>query len=173
MAEALRRLYWDTTCFICFLNQDEAERRLICDDILRHARDGKVLLYTSTFTIAEVLYPKRSSIQDRRKLTPNQADKIAAMFKWRWLRKYDVDQRVAQQAAELARKYELLPADAIHAATAIVHAVDELQHWDRDFSKIGHLIQAAHPNRMSPQNPLPGFPEAPLGPTPGDFALKE
>jgi predicted nucleic acid-binding protein len=59
MSESPNKIYWDTSCFICFLNEGEESRRKICEDILGNARSGHVELYTSTFTIAEVVRPKR------------------------------------------------------------------------------------------------------------------
>jgi hypothetical protein len=56
-----RKVYWDTTCFICFLNRKEESRRLICQDVLVHARDGEIEIWTSTFTIAEVIRPRRAN----------------------------------------------------------------------------------------------------------------
>jgi len=58
MSEA-QKLYWDSSCFICFLNKDEADRRIICEDVLRHARNGDVEIWTSTWTIVEVIRPRR------------------------------------------------------------------------------------------------------------------
>ncbi len=43
MASKQRAIYWDTSVFLCFLRKHESERRAICEDILRHARDGKVV----------------------------------------------------------------------------------------------------------------------------------
>jgi hypothetical protein len=54
-----KTVYWDTSCFICFLNKQETERRLICEDVLKYARDGKIEIWTSTWTIVEVIRPKR------------------------------------------------------------------------------------------------------------------
>ncbi len=56
-----RKVYWDTTCFICFLNKKEEERRLICQDVLYKAKDGEIEIWTSTFTIAEVIRPRRAN----------------------------------------------------------------------------------------------------------------
>ena len=54
-----RLIYWDSSCFICFLNKSETARRLICDDVLRHAQTRSIELWTSTWTIVEVIRPKR------------------------------------------------------------------------------------------------------------------
>lgn len=56
-----RKVYWDTTCFICFLNRKEEERRLICQDVMYAAKNGDIEIWTSTFTIAEVIRPRRSN----------------------------------------------------------------------------------------------------------------
>src|SRR6267378_3466595 len=54
-----RKVYWDTTCFICFLNRKEEERRLICQDVLLYAKRKEIEIWTSMFTIAEVIRPRR------------------------------------------------------------------------------------------------------------------
>ena len=151
MADSTRKLYWDTSCFLCFLNKEEVERKAICKDILRHAKDGEIALYTSTYTIAEVIRPKSASIPKARRLTPAEIKKIEDMFRWKWLKKIDVDQRMAFEAVTLSRDYVLRPADAIHAASAICHKLDELQCWDRDFSKVNHLIRVSEPTSISKQ----------------------
>lgn len=52
------RLYWDSTNFICLVNEDEAERADHCQRILDDAEDGKVEIFTSALTIAEVVRPR-------------------------------------------------------------------------------------------------------------------
>jgi len=170
--DKIRSIYWDTSCFICFLNRREAERRLICDDILRHAQRNELKIYTSTYTIAEVIRPKNKDIPNSRKLTPPEISKVGDMFRWKWLIKIDVDQRVAFKAVELSRDFGLSPADAVHAASAILWKLEELQAWDRDFSPIKHLIDCENPKRLTAQldieaDDLPQI--APIGPSPEDF----
>jgi len=55
-----KKLYWDSSCFICLLNDAdyERERRAICEDVLYNAQHNAVQIWTSTFTIAEVIRPK-------------------------------------------------------------------------------------------------------------------
>ncbi|MDE3243580.1 MAG: PIN domain-containing protein, partial [Nitrospirota bacterium] len=113
----------DTTCWLCLINQKERARRTICVDILTHAKNGKILLYTSTLSIAEVIRPKINGVK-LPKLTAEQIAKITAFFKHKYIRKITLDERIATKAVELARDYNLAPADAIHAASAITKAVD-------------------------------------------------
>lgn len=171
MPEKKKRLYWDTSCFICFLNKNEKSRRAICENILKNAKERNVTLYTSSFTIAEVINPRRSSIPNPKPLTSPQITKIQAMFKWPWLKKMDVDQRVAQKAVELARQYGIYPSDAIQAASAILLRVDALQRWDRDFDKIAKLIKVENPTRISLQEEFEGM-RGSIGPEPEDFEEK-
>jgi predicted nucleic acid-binding protein len=133
MTSKIAKIYWDSTAFICFLRKIEDERRKICEDILYHARDGRVNLYTSTFTVAEVIRPHVLDIARTRLLSAEEVGEIQEMFMWPWLKKIDLDQRVARQAVELERDYALGIADSIHAASAIVAKVDVLQHWASPF----------------------------------------
>lgn len=158
------QVYWDTSCFLCFLNRAEEERRKICEDILYHAQNGSVRLWTSTWTIVEVVRPKK--LASAKKLTADQILKIQAMFQWPFLKKIQVDERVAAEAVRLARDFGLRPADAVHAASAILRKVAVLQRWDRDFDKIGSLITVEEPRWMSAQQTLiDGF-RRPIGPEP-------
>jgi len=151
MTSKLNRIYWDSTAFLCFLRKHEGERRGICEDILYHARGGHVSLYTSTFTITEVIRPRNGDVKGARHLTPEEVAEIEGMFQWPWLKKIDVDQRVARRAVELSRDYGLSPADSIHAASALVAQADVLQHWDRQSGFVGleRLIPVENPRKLS------------------------
>jgi len=160
----MRKLYWDTGIFLCFLHADEGSRRRICEDILQNAKAGSVTLYTSTYAIVETVRPKRF---DATRLTPQEIATIQKMFQWSWLKKIDVDQRVAFKAVELSRDRGLKPADAVHAASAILSRVDALQCWDGDFSVVADLIGVEEPAFMTPQ--LSMIEPARIGPAPEDF----
>ena len=151
MTTKVSRIYWDSTAFICFLRKTETDRRTICEDVLYHARDGKVQLFTSTFTVAEVIRPHIGDGMNTRLISPEEIAEIQAMFQWPWIKKVDLDQRVARKAVELERDYALSTADSIHAASAMIAKADVLQHWERqsEFGKIGRLIAVEHPRMLT------------------------
>ena len=151
MTSKVNKIYWDSTAFICFLKRMEGERRKICEDILYHARDGNVNLYTSTFTITEVIRPQTVDVAGTRLISPEEIADIQGMFEWPWVKKIDLDQRVARKAVELERDYGLSTADSIHAASAVVAKVDVLQHWERkdEFGKISRLVAVEQPRMLT------------------------
>ena len=112
MASKQRAIYWDTSVFLCFLRKNESERRAICEDILRHARDGKVSLYTSSFTVTEVIKPLRMETTGPRPLSSDEVEDLQGMFHWPWLKKIALDHRVAQDAVNLGLTFALTAAEA-------------------------------------------------------------
>jgi predicted nucleic acid-binding protein len=56
---SIPNIYWDSSCFISLLSADaEPQRHEICNDILQHARNDEVVIWTSCWTIVEVLRPR-------------------------------------------------------------------------------------------------------------------
>ena len=56
-----KRIYWDSSCFISYLSgthPDEIARSLICEDVLKHARNDQIEIWTSVYTIVETIRPK-------------------------------------------------------------------------------------------------------------------
>ena len=80
MASKQRAIYWDTSVFLCFLRKHESEKRAICEDILRHAHDGKVSLYTSSFTVTEVIKPLRMETTGPRPLSTDEVEDLQECF---------------------------------------------------------------------------------------------
>ncbi len=164
MAESVPRLYWDTGVFLCFINKEEVERRAICEDVLKHASKGRLIICTSTFTIVEVIRPK--GIKFPVPLTPAQVSLLEGMFKWPFIKKYQVDEVIALRSAQLSRETGLKPPDAIHAATAIFAGCDALQRWDRDFDKVNDRIKVEAPQFVT-KLPLLDVPQ--VGPSLADL----
>jgi predicted nucleic acid-binding protein len=165
-----KKIYWDTSIFLCFLNEAESDRRKICEDVLHHARLDEIRIYTSTYTIAEVIAPKRKAIPNAVRLTAIEVGMIRSMFKWPFIIPIELDERTAHMAVGIARDYSLAPADSVHAASAILWKLEAIHAWDRDFSAVSKIIKVESPQFISPQATLPGI-EArlPIGPRPEDF----
>lgn len=163
--------YWDTSLFLCFLNDDEDERRRICEDNLKHAKNGKLIIFTSYWTVVEVIKPRKKSLGVP-KLTPDQIKKIQGMFEWPWLKLIQVEERVAKKAVELSRQLSIHPTDSVHSASAIINNLDALQRWDRDFDKVAHLIKVEEPDYLTKDLPLFKAGNR-IGPHPEEFDKRE
>ena len=105
MVDPKKRLYWDTSVFLCFLNEAEEERRHICQDILHHAKDADVEIITSMYSLVEVIRPK--GIKFPTQLTPTEVEKLEGMFRWPWLKKVQIHEDLAISASRLARAHGL------------------------------------------------------------------
>lgn len=58
-----KKVYWDTSCFISFLSDthpNEVARAKVCEDVLQHARNDEIEIWTSVWTIVETVRPKVS-----------------------------------------------------------------------------------------------------------------
>ena len=151
MSNKPNRIYWDSTAFLGYLSKHRGEPKVICEDIMQHAREGKVDLFTSNYTITEVIRPQNPGFLGARPLSPDQIAEMNAMFQWPWIKKVDLDMRVVRKAIELANEYNLYAADSIHAASAIVAQADVIQHWDRKsgFGNLSRLIPVENPRMLS------------------------
>jgi predicted nucleic acid-binding protein len=193
------RYYWDTSCFISYLSSNqEWNRHGICLDVLKHAREGTIDIYTSCWTLVETIKPRDKYIPEAlpewskaieqtdkdgkpiypdakvqleriwayykrntmpsRLLSQEQAEKIRLMFQWAWIRKIQVVPTIAAHAAEIARQYNMKPADSLHVASAIARGCESLHRWDRDYEKTNHLILSKEPTRISPPDLLSELP---------------
>ncbi len=63
----------------------------------------------------------------------------------------DVDRDIARQAAQLRARYNVQPADALHAATAICHKASGLVTNDRRLERLRELIDIIVLDRFVPQ----------------------
>jgi predicted nucleic acid-binding protein len=58
---AIKKFYWDTSCFVSYLSAthpDELARSLVCADVLKHAQNDQIEIWTSVWTIVETIRPK-------------------------------------------------------------------------------------------------------------------
>lgn len=123
------KYYWDACAWIALINQEAGKvdsLRFVIED----AQKGKVEIWTSAFTLAEVFKRKCSGNQVGLAATEDTAfeDYLAQDF----VQRVQVDSDVGTAARRLLRKFPSIrkPQDAIHAATAALNNVDELHTFD-------------------------------------------
>lgn len=125
------KYYWDACAWIALIQQ-EKNRFDDLSFIVDQARDDKVEIWTSNFTLAEVFkrpcdgQAKGLSVVDDTAFEAflAQADVVTRV---------QVDFDVGTLARRLLRSYPTIakPQDAIHLATALLNDVDELHTYDR------------------------------------------
>lgn len=126
------RRYWDSCNFISMITEDEAERAEICQRILDDGEAGKLVIITSTLTIAEVIH-----MRGRPMLTDDEETTISNFFLHSYILLHDVTRIVAENARKLARQHGLRPNDSIHLSTALLSDADVFETWNtNDFSRI-------------------------------------
>ena len=126
------KYYWDTCIYLAWLRQEQTHKGTIpsIEGIIQRARDGKVTIYTSVITIAEVLTEK---------LPAKQRKDFEGCFRFGEHELYDVDVRIAQKASKireialaLHNGKKIKTPDAIHIATAQIIGVEQLHTLDNE-----------------------------------------
>ena len=147
MASNRPELYWDSCCFLSFLQGDSTRTEL--QALMADAEAGGVLIVTSTISVAEVAYlaPEGPGLP----LDPDVERQIEDLWRSRQaIRFVEVDAGVAARARTLLRHaltqgWERNPRDALHLASAqqapvsTIHTYDE--RWDRYARLIGRAVE--------------------------------
>ena len=126
-------LYWDACVFLSLIEADESRIGVI-ESVLDELDKGKVQIYTSVISIAEVAFAKQE--KDGRKLSKVIEQKIDALWETGSpFQLVDVYRSVVDDARTLVRQalqqsLPLKPPDAIHFATAKRLKVAHFQTYD-------------------------------------------
>jgi predicted nucleic acid-binding protein len=165
--------YWDAGVFCSFFNaRFEPARASIVRALLEDAEAGRIVIVTSTVSLAEVL-----KVDREHPLTKASEDKIVAFFEKPYIRLVSADRLICEAARQLIWRHSALEyKDAIHLASAIQYSrrasLDALFAWDEDFTKLNGKIGAAFPisEPFIEQPSLESWanrpvPEAPAAPT--------
>lgn len=109
----------------------EADKVDRCRYIIKEARDGKVQIWTSTLTLAEVFKAKCDGANTSLQLE-NDAD-FENYVDQEFLMLVQLDQDIGTTARRLLRAHSQLkkPPDAVHLATAMENNLDELHTFDQ------------------------------------------
>lgn len=119
-------------------NQERVER---CRHIIELAEKGKVEIWTSAFTLAEVW--KRKCEGKNVSIQASQDKDFEDYIENPFVKKVAVDFDVGRAARRLLRRFPTIrkPQDAIHVASSILNNVDELHTFDdNDLTKLNGKI---------------------------------
>jgi predicted nucleic acid-binding protein len=124
-----QRHYCDSCVFLGFLN-NESDKIYECKTILQAAEEGVIDLFTSAFTMAEVI-----KIKGEAELDESKEHIIDQLFKQTWIKVANFEREMAQISRHIVWRYNLKPYDALHLATAIRLKVDYFNTTDQAIIK--------------------------------------
>ena len=111
-------IYWDSCVFIDVL-QKTPDRYPDLRKIITEGENGRLVIVTSAFTLAEV-FKVADSADDAAK----QAETIHSLFETDFIEIWSVDRAVGEMAGDISRNHKgVLSGDAVHLATAIQSGV--------------------------------------------------
>lgn len=117
--------YWDSDCFLGWL-LGEADKVDGCRQVLDAADEGRVRIFTSTLTIAEVLH-----LRGRPGIDANQRQAVQRFFDRRYIVPVPLMREVAELARDLHWEQNIAPKDAVHVASALSAGLELLNTFDR------------------------------------------
>ena len=131
---SLEKIYWDSVCFLGYLKEEKGKVEK-CDDVLRRADRGEVLIVTSALTLTEVLH-----VRNKPRLPKENAELVRKCFQREQIRICNVSRKIAENAQDVVWNFDVRPRDAIHVATAIHMKVDALETFDGELIKKNQKI---------------------------------
>ena len=139
-----KRVYWDSCTFLGLINQEQGKSNE-CTGVWDEAAAGKVVIYTSFFTFAEVFKTKCDS--PAKPLTEGEDKRIEQILRQKWVKPMVVDERIGVASRRLMRGYPECkkPSDGVHLATALALSVDEMHTYDNsDLLKLTGRVNCAN-----------------------------
>ena len=133
----LERRYWDSDCFLGWLQADDGKIEP-CRQVLILAAKGDLEIITSALTIAEVLH-----LRGRQPIPPDKRKQVTDFFKLSYIITMSITRRIAEDSRDLVWDYGIEPKDALHVATAIKAKVDVFNTFDK--ALIGKSLQVGNP----------------------------
>ncbi len=139
-----KKIYWDACVFLSLIEAD-ADRIDMIESVLDEMEKGKVQIFTSMISIAEVAFAKQE--KDGKKLSKVVEQKIDGLWKnGSPFLLVDVYRTVVNDARSLVREalqqsLPLKPPDAIHFATAKRLGASQFHTYDEFRNKTAELSQ--------------------------------
>lgn len=128
------RVYWDSCVYIDCIQQNP-DRHVLLDSIVKQARNGEIVLVASALVLAEV-----AKLKDPDATREQETKRICRFFENDFIKFRDVTRRIAEQAADMTRLHSIKPSDAIHVATALACECISFQTYDGEQGRGGKLI---------------------------------
>jgi hypothetical protein len=124
-----RRIYWDTTCWLAWLNDERhwpAKVITGIQDVVYEVESGTAILFTSAVTRGEIFFGR---------LDLDQKNMFAKLMRRTNVTEISADPRVMDRASAIreyhaARGQRVQTPDATHLATAVLYKADEFQTMD-------------------------------------------
>lgn len=120
-------VYWDSNAFLGLINKDtEPGHCAACEDVWVAAERGLILIVTSVFAVAEVIYMKGTP-----KLDPSKRGLVSNFFRAGHIVQKPVTRMIAEIARDIVWDLNIKPKDAIHVATAGYYKIGTFHTFDR------------------------------------------
>ncbi|MDQ3772954.1 MAG: type II toxin-antitoxin system VapC family toxin [Pseudomonadota bacterium] len=130
---ARESVYWDSAAFLGLLNpNEEPHRAQKCEDVWVAAEKGHLLIVTSTFTVAEVIY-----IKGVPKIDPAKRPKLDRLFQAPHLAQRPLTRIIAQLARDIVWDSNVKPKDAVHVATSGYYSIKTFHTFDSQLLGMG------------------------------------
>lgn len=121
---SFERRYWDSDCFLGFLQAEQGKVDL-CRQVLNRAANGDIQIITSALTIAEVL-----NLKGHDKIGADRRQQVIDFFKKSYITPISITRRIAERSRDLVWDDGIAPKDALHVATALHAQVPLLNTFD-------------------------------------------
>lgn len=116
--------YWDSDCFLGWL-REENDKVDGCRQVLDAADDGKISIFTSTLTLAEVL-----NLRGRPALAVNRRQAVEKFFNRSFIVPIPLVREIAEMARDLVWDHGIAPKDAVHVASACSAGIGLMNTFD-------------------------------------------
>lgn len=136
----LERRYWDSDCFLGWLQAEDGEIEP-CQQVLDIAARGELEIITSALTIAEVLH-----LRGHQPISADKRQQVIDFFKRSYIIPMSITRRIAEASRDLVWDHGIDPKDALHVVTALKAKVDVFNTFDRPL--IGKSLRVGDPKLL-------------------------
>lgn len=132
--------YWDSCVFLGWLKA-EPDKINQCEAGIREAEAGKLVIVTSTLTLAETLYLAKRE----KPVSKETRQKIQGFFENEYILLAELDRPTAELAQDVVWEHDIAHKDAVHVATAAAlrerHGIEQLDTFDQPLCAFSGKIQ--------------------------------